>query len=312
MNSSKQYDKKIFRIISILNALNKKKTVLSRELAEDFKVTLRTVQRDIELLNMTGFPILMIEKGKYGFMKGFSLDKMSLTEREASLIAFFQDISASLGIEFQQVYAGLVDKMLTSNISSPYFFKVPQIDLSIADMKYWKDLENAIQDNCKVSIVYEREGIEKSYLLNPLKLVNYEGFWYLLTFNESVKAIRSFRLEKIRAIEITDDNFLVPDNLQTMLRQSTSIWFSGKRDTTVVLEVNSKVAGFIKKKQYFPLQKICKEKKDGTLIVESKVDNFMEVIPTLYHWIPYINVISPDELKRKMADDLQIYLQKLV
>ena len=60
---NKNYDKKIFRLVSILNKLNGGGKVRSIELAEEFNVSIRSVQRDLDLLNLTGFPLDTQEKG---------------------------------------------------------------------------------------------------------------------------------------------------------------------------------------------------------------------------------------------------------
>lgn len=309
MSSNIQYDKKIFRLMSVLGLLDSRKTVLTRELAEQFNVSIRTVQRDLELLDMTGFPVVMLEKGQYAFAEGYSLAKMKLTDREASLLAFFQEISSSLGGEFKKVYSGLLHKVLNAHPEAPYYVKMPHVDFSSGDMTFWKDLEEAINTTKKITISYDKKGKDKEYILSPLKLINYEGFWYLLALNDEGKGIRTFRLEKIKKVELLAKSFDVPKNLHAMLDQSTNIWFSGKRDKTVVLHIEAQVAGFFKKKAYVPLQKIKTTHKDGSLTVECKVGNDMEILPIILHWIPNIRVVSPVSLKDKINKDLKAYIK---
>ena len=170
--------------------------------------------------------------------------------------------------------------------------------------KVWDEL---CQSKCTI-IIWKKEQ-DKEYALSPLKLINYEGFWYLLALNDQAKGIRTFRLDKIKKVELLSKSFDVPKNLHAMLDQSTNIWFSGKRDKTVVLHIDAQVAGFFKKKAYVPLQKIQKTRKDGSLTVECKVGNDMEILPTILHWIPYIRVVSPASLKDKIAHDLKAYIK---
>ena len=63
----KSYDKRIFRLIYTLNKLDNGASVSTKELANEFNVSTRTIQRDIELLNMAGFPMMSVNKGKYNF-----------------------------------------------------------------------------------------------------------------------------------------------------------------------------------------------------------------------------------------------------
>ena len=62
--AKKQYDKKMFRLISILRHLYEGKSVRCLDLADEFNVTVRTMQRDINMLCECGFPIIF-DEGSY-------------------------------------------------------------------------------------------------------------------------------------------------------------------------------------------------------------------------------------------------------
>ena len=68
-----QFDKKFFRILTTVRKLAEGENVSSRDLADEFNVSIRTVQRDIELLNMAGFLVVSPEKGYHTFEEGYSL-----------------------------------------------------------------------------------------------------------------------------------------------------------------------------------------------------------------------------------------------
>ena len=48
------YDRKLFRLIYVLREFHSKKKVNTRELANEFNVSIRTVQRDLGLLQSLG------------------------------------------------------------------------------------------------------------------------------------------------------------------------------------------------------------------------------------------------------------------
>ncbi len=292
----------------ILGDLDTKAFVHTRALAQEFNVSIRTVQRDIDLLGMAGFPLVMAEKGKYAFAEGFSLGKMKLTQKEASLLAFFKEISTSLGSEFDTVFSGLIQKVLKVNDDLPYFIKMPQVHFVKEDLIFWKDLEKAIEQDCKTSVDYERDAAVKTYTLCPLKLINYDGFWYLLAIKEGEKTAQKFRLDKIKGVKVLNSHFEVPPNIQTLLNESTSVWFASSRDKKVVLKIDNQVAHFFKKKNYFPLQKIVKEQKDG-ITVETQTGDYMEILPTIRHWLPHITIISPIEFKKELIASLKNYIK---
>ncbi|HOG23731.1 MAG TPA: WYL domain-containing protein [Candidatus Omnitrophota bacterium] len=308
MAKNKSYDKKIFRLMSILNKLNGGGKVRSSEIAKEFNVSIRSVQRDIELLNQTQFPVVSLEKGIYSFMEGFSLKKMMLTNEEASLLTFFHEIADSLGKNFSESFRSLVSKVLAKEEDSPFYVKLPETHAHMKNFPFVKELEKAVSDSQKVMIKYETEKGLEEFKLCPLKLINFDGFWYLLAMPDGMRAFWKFRSEKIKGLEMLDENFDPPRSVKSVLDRSVNIWFNEKPGEKIVLEIDKDAAHYFKKKIYFPDQKIVKEKKDGSLVLETYA-NFNEVIRTIIHWIPDIRVIKPKDLDSRIRDLLNAYLK---
>lgn len=305
---NKNYDKKIFRLVSILNKLNGGGKVRSSQLAEEFNVSIRSVQRDLDLLNLTGFPLDTQEKGVYSFMPGFSLRKLMLTNEEASLLTFFHEIADSLGKNFSESFRSLVSKVLAREDASPFFVKLPEIPAHMKNFPFVKELEQAVNESQEILIKYESATGTKEHRLCPLKLVNFEGFWYLLAMPDGNRQFRKFRVEKIKGLELLSENFDPPRNLKAALERSVNIWFSEEPGEKILLEIDKDAAHYFKKKIYFPEQRIVKEKKDGTLILQTQA-NFNEVLRTIVQWIPDIKVIKPKELDLKVRQLLGAYLK---
>lgn len=307
MNKSKIYDKKIFRLMFILNKLNGGGKIRSSEMAKEFNVSIRSIQRDIDLLGLTGYLIDSPEKGVYSFAEGFSLRKLMLTNEEASLLSFFHEIADSLGPNFSESFKSLVSKVLAKEDVSPFYVKLPETQLQIKKFPFVKELEGAIHDSQKISIRYDSEKGVENYKLCPVKLINFEGFWYLLAMPEGKRQFWKFRSEKIKGVDLLDENFAPPHGLKSILDRSVNIWFSEQPGNKIVLEIDKASAHYFKKKIYFPDQKIVKEKKDGTLILETYA-NDNEVMRTIIHWIPDVRVVSPKALDKKIRDILKAYL----
>jgi len=308
MSRNKDYDKRIFRLLSILNKLDAGQKISSRELAEDFNVSLRSVQRDLELLSRAGFLLSSPQKGIYSFEDGFSLKKMRLTNEEASLLSFLYEIASSLGENFQKSFRNILQKVIQKEYDSPYYAKLPKGIGLKADYTFTSDLEEAIDQCQKIELSYEKHKKIKKYTLCPLKVIYYEGFWYLLSQVDGKDWLLKFRLEQIKDVEVLDEYFEPPENLQTMLDQSVNIWFSERKTKKATLKIEKSAARFFKQRKYFPHQKIAKENKDGSLLVECRVSDYMEVIPTVLHWIPHIKVIDPKDLRTEIKVLVKDYL----
>jgi len=308
---TKHYDKKIFRLLYALNKLDRGGKVSTRDLSREFNVSLRTVQRDLELLNMAGFPLAPADKGVHSFTEGFSLKKLMLTKEEASLLSFMFEISKSLGRDFEESFGGLIKKVLTPEAEPMFYAKIPEGVKMDKRYPFMNDLKQAVNQHKKVEVHYVTEEKDRAFTMHPLKVIFFDGFWYLLARSDEDERIIKLRLECIQAIKVLSSHFKVPGNLKAMLDESVNIWFSDQRNKRVVLKVEKEAARFFKNKKQLPMQKITKENKDGSLIIETKVSHDMEVAPTVFLWIPYVKIISPKKLSKDMRDIVKDYAATL-
>lgn len=308
MKSIKRKKKK--RLFYILNRLDTGKSVTTRELSEEFGVTYRTVQRDLQLLNITGFPIVSSEKGYHSFLEGFSLKKMLLTKEEATLLTFLNEITKSLGDNFEDSFHDILKKVISKEHESPFYAKIPDGLRIKKDYVFTKELEDAIGEKRKIILHYKTDKKEGDYKVHPLKIVFYDGFWYLLVQVDGTDKLITLRLENIKELEILDEHFTPRKDLNTILDESINVWFSGKRDKKVTLKVDKEAARYFKQRVYFPLQKITKENKDESLRIETIISQYEEIIPIIFRWIPYVHVIEPKDLKKEIKKKVTEYLKK--
>lgn len=300
--------KRIRRLMGILNTLDSGKVVSCRELAKEFDVSMRTIQRDLDILQ-NDFSIVSPAHGKYAFMEGYTLKQCKLNPEEASLMAFFHEMASSLGGNIKQAYESLYKKFVHTEYDSAFYAKLPCGVKLDKNLPFVGELEQAIDEFRQVEICYLIHGKDKCFRLDPLKIIFFEGFWYLLAQLDGKDWVLKFRLDKIKDASVLDAYFDPPENLDAMLAQSTNVWFNEKRDKKVVLKISKYAAPYFKKKTYFPLQKIKKENKDGSLILETIVCDYMEVLPVVKAWIPEITIEEPTELKKALKDILIEFTQ---
>ena len=143
------------------------------------------------------------------------------------------------------------------------------------------------------------------------KIVNYEGFWYLLARLAENEQIRTFRLEKIKEAKLLDKSFNMPDNLKILLDNSVNVWISDKRDKEITLKAESSIAGYFKQKKYFPCQKILKTEEDGSILISTKVGQYEEALQVMMTWLPHIKVIKPLEFKEILSNILKESLKNI-
>ena len=301
--------KKLNRLLYLLNILDSGEIQVQRE-ARELDVTERTIQRNINDIDAGGFPIYKAAPGVYKFIEGFSLKKMNLTEAEASLLLVMQDVISPLGKPFQDTLASLRQKVLNAPEESPFYIKMPTGN-KYEETKITRVLEKGIRTHTEVLMSLAAAPTRKlTYDLKPLKIMNYDGFWYLLGIN-SYKQVRKFRLDRILDAINTDKSFKPTKNIQKILQESQNIWFGEKRDKKVTFWVPAEFAPYFEKKAYFPLQKIKKKKKNGDILVETSVSNYREIIPTVLSWLEHITLVEPKDFKTLIKDILGQAIQRL-
>ena len=295
--------KKLNRLLYLLNQLDGGEVRVLRE-AKEMDVTERTIQRDLKDIEMGGFPIYKAAPGVYKFIEGFSLKKMNLTDEEASLLLVLKDIVEPLGKLFQKPFERLRQKVLRVPDESPFYIKMPK-GSQYKETKITRVLEKGILEHTEVRMSLAADTSRKlTYELKPLKIMNYDGFWYLLGIN-AYKQVRKFRLDRILDAINTNTPFKVTKNIQKMLTESHNIWFGEKRDKIVSFIVPAQFASYFKQKDYFPMQKIRKTQKNGDIVVETRVSNYREIIPTVLSWLEHITLISPVDFKQLIRQILR-------
>jgi predicted DNA-binding transcriptional regulator YafY len=247
-------------------------------------------------------------------VEGYSINKAKLTSEEASILVLMVDIVKSFGEDFAEPFKMLQKKILNNDADSPFYFKLAK-SLDYQETDIVKIIKKAIQDKTKLMLTYASRPDEKlSYSFCPLKIVNFDGFWYLLGTNDK-KEIRTLKLYDILDVENTNEKFLATKQLDKyinkVLQNSKNIWFEGQRNKKIVIKVEKVIAGYFKNKEILPLQKIVKENKDGSLILESEICKNQEAVQIILQWLPFITVISPKDLKQEIKKMLEIAIKKI-
>ncbi|KUO70864.1 MAG: transcriptional regulator [Desulfosporosinus sp. BRH_c37] len=200
----------INRLFEIVYSLLNKKSVTSKELAERFEVSTRTIYRDIETLSSAGIPVYM-SKGKGGgisLLPDFVLNKAVITDEEK------EDILSSL----KAVNAVNLSKTDTALKKLSSLFGESNTDWIEVDFSSWANAQNETEtfNTIKSTILGKRvisfsyasaKGQQTAREVEPLKLCFKSGAWYLYGYCKSRCDFRFFKLRRIRELCVSEQNF---------------------------------------------------------------------------------------------------------
>jgi proteasome accessory factor B len=138
----------------------------------------------------------------------------------------------------------------------------------------------------------------KDYIVEPLRLCYAAGGIYLTGWVPEYSEMRTFAIERVRTLGVTDEHFdprpLPPEPFANSLGVHTG------RPELVEIEIDSRAAGYVKEREWHRSQEIL-ERGDGSLLLRLCVCND----PPLRSWILSLGamarVVSPGRLAREIC-----------
>jgi predicted DNA-binding transcriptional regulator YafY len=289
----KNHDTIATRLAQILNKFNSGERLSVEDLVEEFGVTKRTIQRDINE-RMSYLPIKK-ENNLY-YLEEYYLGKLNFND--------MKNFAALSGIKelYPSLQENFLKDILDSTISKVYMVKGHNYEDLSNSTKEFKIIEEAIIKNYIVEFTYK----DKPRVVKPYKLINSKGIWYLAGVEDDT--LKTFSFKKISKLIAIDTKFEVDDKVLETIKEDDNIWFSSKQ-IEVVLKVEKDVAGYFSRRNILPNQAIVKELTDGGLLVSTKVAFDEEILKLVRYWIPNVEIVSPAYLQDKLKDGLKRYLK---
>lgn len=304
-------DKKYYRVLNILNRLNGGKVNCS-ELAREFNVSMRSIQRDLERINLTGFSLISEKKGEYSFAPGVSLKELKLSGPQVSLIVMMRDMVSAMGGQVMEAFNSVFSRITDLNESNSIILAINSKNLTSFTKHIYDEISYAVEYSKLIKLSYSGNCGLKEFILKPLKILTSDTFFYLLALPTKKDALLKFRIDKIKDIEVMDEDFSITLSEETLdiIKNATSIWGINSTPTKKIkLSAKGSAADFFSCKHILPHQKISKSRKDGSIEIQALISNYMEVIPIILQWIPEIRVISPEDLRSSINSKVKGYLE---
>lgn len=210
---------KLDRLVSILVMLLRKERVQSKELAQMFEVSVRTILRDVEALNLAGIPIVTYQgaNGGIGIAEGYRLDKSVLTQDDMiEIITSLRGLAKTLPDSRHEVLVEKFKNTLSSSQLEDVYSKANRL---IIDHSPWGEdastkakaalVHKAIEDTKEVSFTYtDTNGKKTERVVEPYSLLLKAQKWYLYGWCSLRQDFRLFKLSRISQLIISDTSYL--------------------------------------------------------------------------------------------------------
>ncbi len=304
------FENRINRLTAILELLSKGYELSTPSLVEKFGVSKKIIQTDFKEYIL---PLFVDDKIYYDYSsktykaKNNFLTKTLFNSDELSIIAILknkskdkysdEDLSQKVDTLFLKFEDELTNKLYqTSSIEKIDNFKNEIIQI-----------KNAVESKSIIKCFYN----DKNREIYPLKILNLEGFWYLIIYEPNDNKIKTFYLNTIKNIEVLNVCFSFDEEKINSFNNAITAYYKPENPHILVqLYVEKEVSKYFLRKPLNPSQRVLKTYEDESCDVELTITDFMEIIPIIQRYIPHIAVIEPDELKTKLKENVNIYLKK--
>ncbi|HRH79685.1 MAG TPA: YafY family protein [Thiobacillaceae bacterium] len=317
-----------FHLIDML--LTNQRLVTFRQLQERLEVSRATLKRDLEYLrNRLGAPIVWDrDAGGYRFDRDreqagqYELPGLWFSAEEIHALLTMQHLLANLdaggllGPHIQPLMARLTNLLGSGRHPAEEVRKrIKLIPLAARrlSLDHFASLGTALLHRKRLRLTYYAKGSDETSEreVSPQRLVHYRENWYLDAWCHLRNGLRSFAVDGVRRAEMLETSAReVPEKtLDAMLGSGYGI-FSGRRVAWAKLRFSPARARWVALEQWHPKQK-GQLMKDGDYLLQVPYADERELVMDILRHAPEVEVLAPEALRRKVADQLRAGLARM-
>lgn len=296
-SKSSKHERLAYRLSVILTRLNMGERLDVHQLAQEFSVNIRTIQRDLN--ERLGILHWCEQGGRY-----YRLDKAKLGHLCADDIVRFANFCS-------------IKDLLPENERRFYQYHLMQ-GVQIKGFEYediknklpqFQQINQAIEQNRVIEFNYHKAGQEqkKSYTLEPYVLLNRNGIWYTIGIDHNRGKEKTFCFTQISALQILPETFTPNPVFKAAIKNSDSI-SHGNQLSEVIVQISAQATPYFLRRNLLPNQEMVRHLDDGGLLLACKNIHENEIVPIVQYWIPMAKIVSPIELQQKLEKKLRDYL----
>lgn len=294
---------KVERLLAIVMLLMNKDKITASELAEYFEVSVRTIVRDMEAINMAGIPIVSHQgkNGGFSILKNYKVDKNFLTPDEiASILRALSGVNKALSDKsvnnIMEKVQGLVPKDKIEDINK-------ESQKLIIDMTPWERynpqekkvalIKEALEEKRVISFKYiSHNGSISERSIEPVSLILKLYSWYIYGYCRARNDYRLFKVSRMKDLNMLEDTFEEREGKLEEFPWQKS--FSSGFPQHIVMKFNPTVRNRVE--EYFDESSITYDEA-GNLIVSVNYPEDEWVYSMILSYGSEVEVIKPKHIR---------------
>ena len=306
------------RLVAMDEEIRKGRYPTVQKFCEMFEVQPRTVYEDIRMLKeQLGMEIVFdrFKNGYYNANPKKELPAFELTDGEVFALMLSKEmLSQYMGTAFEPILRSAIEKIqerlpgkcqldLEDVRSLVRFNSGPVITIP---RKLFLDLNRACEDHVTVVLEYysASKGEMTKRLVDPYRLMENRGTWYLIAYCHMRNDLRLFALHRIREHELSDSHFAEREDIDIDKWMDTAFMVEHRNESHRIMVVFKPAAArYIRERVWHPSQDLV-EHETGSCTLSFDTPSLEEVQRWLLSFGNDAKVLAPHQLVKMMRDSL--------
>lgn len=304
---------KLDRLLAITMTLLNQTRVSATELAARFEVSLRTIYRDMDSINLAGIPIVSFpgSDGGYEILPGYRLDKQILSLEDFSSIC--SALRGARSATDNPDIDGLLTRIGALMPGKAKTADTYKVDLDFTPTPNDKDklapIHQAIKLQQLVRFDYlDNQGTETQRTVEPMGIFLKGYVWYMYGYCLARSDYRVFRLSRVNKLADLPDTFIRRNyTLQDVERRFMSQANFAK--VSAALRFDPAVKTRVRDEFGFD---VVTENPDGSLSVSAHYSSLERAIQNILSYSSYVTVADSPELiaeLRRQVENMMLHYQ---
>ena len=282
----------------------------TKDLAQKFEVNVRTIYRDlVSLGNELRVPIYE-ERTRWAVDDSYFLPPIRFTVSEALSIFLAARLMQSYSHRYDpnvdstfSVLASVLPVPLREQVQKTldWMQKLPRDERHLRVLaklaEAWTSLHRAKITYRSLPAAKATERVIEPYFIEPAAPGHSS---YVIAYCHRAGELRIFKVERIEAIELTDEVYTIPADFDA------NRYFSGAwgivvegEEQTVKLKFSPEIARLMEETIWHPSQ-VLEKQTDGSVIMTLRVFYTYELVTWILGWGEKVEVLEPVELRREV------------
>ncbi len=306
---------KVERMLTIIVMLLNRNRVTANELAEKFEVSVRTIYRDIETINLAGIPVISHSGNNGGFSiyENYKLNHQVLTLNNlSSLLSVLRDINSTVeDVELESSIEKLQSIVPESKIddlkqhSEQIIIDLHPYGDSPDQKKLVKTIRQSINQTRLLTIGYRNyDNIVSKRQIEPMSLVFKNYTWYLFAYCRLKEGFRLFRVSRINDFCMEEQSF---ERRKKSYHEIKALENEETKMINLILKVSSSMKSRVE--DVFNEEDID-VLETGELLITATLPEKEWLFSLIFSFGEDIEVIAPKEMRDSIATKLKLMANK--